>query len=719
MIRSALLATTAAVALAVPFAPAWASCPGNVLLDATQTYLVSNPDWGGAGSDGGCGSFGCYAYQSDAPVGPTIRGVFWQLGAGNPIVGQGNDSGAFSGGLATGDSWLKQVSEAFDPGGLYHYPAWVSLNSGPNYNAGPPVTWSDPLVDGCGPTSPGICTCMLLSDQWGGVGYFGMLGAQASATLNTDLDPGTTIRLGVIPAAQLTGQSGNEAEQWIRFDLHVDPPLVGRFEKDDCSCTLGYRILAARTPPGAPAPIDRVEGWSVLPLASGQPQPITPFTDTVSVLVDCSDPLLTDVYLAASLVGDSGFGTPHVSTQLGPFDCSCLVDEDDDGAPCFLDCDDTNPGSYPEATEICDAIDNDCDSLVDESGDVEDSDGDGVHQLCDNCPIVANAGQQNSDTDGLGDACDNCPQAANPAQSDADGDQRGNACDNCIQVANPGQGDLDFDGIGDACDLCTDYDGDHYADPGFPASTCPLDNCPLQHNSTQVDTDGDGVGSACDNCRSVPNPNQEDTDSDGLGNACDNCDDVSNPSQGDLDVDSIGDECDPCTDTDADGYANPGFRSSTCAIDNCPLASNATQADGDLDRAGDVCDNCPIDWNYGQVDRDDDAVGDRCDLADGMIYVLYSTKGTVSWQAEQGYVSWNVYRGDLAVLRAGGPYTQPPGSNSQAQRTCGVGTTSLADPDPLPGQAAFVLVTGQAGGFESDLGTTSAGVIRPNTLPCP
>ena len=47
----------------------------------------------------------------------------------------------------------------------------------------------------------------------------------------------------------------------------------------------------------------------------------------------------------------------------------------------------------------------------------------------DNCPRVANAGQQNSDVDGLGDACDNCPTVPNSGQGDLDADLVGDPCD--------------------------------------------------------------------------------------------------------------------------------------------------------------------------------------------------------------------------------------------------------------------------------------------------
>jgi hypothetical protein len=117
-----------------------------------------------------------------------------------------------------------------------------------------------------------------------------------------------------------------------------------------------------------------------------------------------------------------------------------------------------------------------------------DLDGDGFCGAADNCPTIANPGQEDPDGDGKGSACDNCPTAANSDQADGDGDGFGDVCDNCASVSNTGQADVDADTIGDVCDNCAsvanldqlDFDGDHLGDVCDP------------------DDDNDGVADASD-----------------------------------------------------------------------------------------------------------------------------------------------------------------------------------------------------------------------------
>ncbi|MBI2913476.1 MAG: thrombospondin type 3 repeat-containing protein [Chloroflexi bacterium] len=97
----------------------------------------------------------------------------------------------------------------------------------------------------------------------------------------------------------------------------------------------------------------------------------------------------------------------------------------------------------------------------------EDPEPDGVFDISDNCSDTVNPLQQNAvhpgtpagdhcedpEPDGVMDATDNCPNVANPLQENADGDKWGDACDNCPATATPWlvpAGDGDCDGWTDA-----------------------------------------------------------------------------------------------------------------------------------------------------------------------------------------------------------------------------------------------------------------------------
>ena len=66
-------------------------------------------------------------------------------------------------------------------------------------------------------------------------------------------------------------------------------------------------------------------------------------------------------------------------------------------------------------------------------------------------PIIPPASDR--DHDGIPDVSDNCPDVANPDQTaNEDGDKFGDVCDPCPQISDNAPIDTDHDGIGDACD---------------------------------------------------------------------------------------------------------------------------------------------------------------------------------------------------------------------------------------------------------------------------
>lgn len=186
-------------------------------------------------------------------------------------------------------------------------------------------------------------------------------------------------------------------------------------------------------------------------------------------------------------------------------DCDGAIDEDTDGAACTV----ANEiglctgiavciggksicGAQPAIPELCDGLDNDCDGAIDEGfADTDqdsiadcvdpDKDGDGIANPVDNCPDVANPGQNDLDLDGKGDDCD----------VDVDGDLTENAADNCPTAANPDQQDFDNDGIGDVCDPDDDGDGD------VDLVDCAPLNALIFHGAVEVCNDQD------DNCNGI------------------------------------------------------------------------------------------------------------------------------------------------------------------------------------------------------------------------
>ncbi|WP_242206561.1 MopE-related protein [Aestuariivivens insulae] len=239
----------------------------------------------------------------------------------------------------------------------------------------------------------------------------------------------------------------------------------------------------------------------------------TPDTGESNDNTDCDD-MDADVNPGQVEILDNG---KDDDCNLATLDSSADIDDDGDG---FTenegDCDDTKSAIYPNAPELCDGLDNDCDGVV-PSGEI-DNDGDNYSECEGDCDDTDDTVYPNAP-----ELCDNkdndCTNGVDDGlvfedyYTDADGDGYGDATDipesSCGAVSSKVTNNLDCDDSDiminpDASELCNGID----------------DNCDGETDEGFVDTDGDGVADCIDNCPTVNNTNQADADNDGVGDAC-------------------------------------------------------------------------------------------------------------------------------------------------------------------------------------------------------
>lgn len=273
-----------------------------------------------------------------------------------------------------------------------------------------------------------------------------------------------------------------------------------------------------------------------------------------------------------------------------------LADDDNDGFTEDVDCDDLDASVNPDAVEVCDGVDNNCNSEVDEGlGQTlyADADGDGYGDEntsqesceallgwvlnaddCDDTDPAFHPGAAEADCTDPADY--NCDGSVGYADGDGDGWAACQECDDgaadinpaadetCDEVDNNCNGTIDEDSAIDAATWYLDADGDTYGSSksAFERQACEQ---PEGYSDNNLD---------CDDLDPVVNPDTiwyADSDGDSYGSPDDSLQICAQPEGyvlDDQDCDDADAERNPDTiwfeDGDADGYGATTSITTSC-----------------------------------------------------------------------------------------------------------------------------------------------------------
>ena len=365
------------------------------------------------------------------------------------------------------------------------------------------------------------------------------------------------------------------------------------------------------------------------------------YGDELDSVRQCSAP---SGYVAENKAGfdcDDGDAAFHPGADesdcTDPNDYNCdgsvaYADADADGWAACEECDDSDAAIHPDAVEICDELDNDCDSLIDDADDdlalasasdwYRDADADGFGLEEDSQrACLAPSGYVAESAEGYD--CNDENDAFYPGADESDcADPNDYNCDGSVAYA-----DADGDGWA-ACEECNDSDPRvnpdaveicNEVDDDCDGDVDDDDSGVTGTTTWYIDYDGDGFGSdeftqdACDQSEGWV----EDSDD------CDDSDDAIHPGADEVcnelddDCDDRIDDADPGLDSstaetwyadlDGDGFGDPSAVSQSCAAGADQVADNTDCDDGDQDIHPDATEACNG-WDDdcdGAIDDDD------------------------------------------------------------------------------------------------------------------
>ena len=336
------------------------------------------------------------------------------------------------------------------------------------------------------------------------------------------------------------------------------------------------------------------------------------------------------------------------------------------------DCDDSNAGVHPGATETCDSVDEDCDGTVD-NGAVDmstwhtDADRDGYGDPATgtlSCTRVS--GTVFNDDD-----CDDTASAVNPA-----------ATEYCDGIDNNCDGVIDEDAAADVATWYADTDGDTY---GNATSTAPDCDQPAGYVADATDCN-DTAGTIHPGATELCDGIDQDCDGvvdDGAAGTTDYYADVDGDTYGDpsASMTSCGVPAGYVTDNNDCNDANPAIN--PAATETCDLIDNDCDGtvddgvgttyyrDADLDGYGTAATTtsaCELPAGYSTNDNDCDdsdatAYPGAIEINDGVDNDCDGTIDEAWWVGDGHDGSLSVPAGSTLTLAAGWPVTTISGTN--------------------------------------------------------